>query len=116
VTARHGAVSLRADVVFIGLADIMILIGVLSLRRSRLAGLLWFKRAILVTILLAQPFLFYSQQFAALIWLVVDVLFLATLDFFIDRERGMHAAAAIHPGATAGGSATTPRPLAGTAD
>jgi hypothetical protein len=91
---RRGAFSLRADVLFASLADAMIVMGALSWRRSRLAGLVWFKRAILVTILFAQPFLFYREQLAALAWLVLAILIFETLNYSIDQERLMAATSA----------------------
>jgi len=87
ISLRRGALSLRADVAFALLADVIIVIGALAWRRSRLAGLLWFKRAMLVTILLAQPFLFYREQLVALAWLALNIVILETLNYSIQQER-----------------------------
>ena len=61
----------------------MIVIGVLFLRRSPLQAYLWFKRAILVSILLTQVFLFYTQQLVALGALAVNLLLLGALNALI---------------------------------
>ena len=114
VSLRRGALSLRAEVAFALLADVMILVGALRWSRSRLAGLLWFKRAILVTILLAQPFLFYREQLVALAWLAVDLVILETLTYSINQERliaaAEPAAAESAPAGNAAGSLGVPRP------
>jgi hypothetical protein len=98
LSVRRGALSLRGDIFFSSLADLMILTGAVCWSRSHLAGLGWFKRSILVTILLAQPFLFYREQLAALIWLAIDILILETLNYVIGQERLM-AEARPHAGA-----------------
>jgi hypothetical protein len=66
------ASKLTQDIVQVGLlvssvvSSIMIVIGVLLLPGARLQAYSWFKRAILVSILLTQVFLFYTQQLLAL--------------------------------------------------
>jgi hypothetical protein len=83
----RGALSLRGDVFFSSIADLMIIVGAVFWRRSHLTGLGWFKRSMLVTILLAQPFLFYREQLVALIWLATDIVILETLNYMIRQER-----------------------------
>jgi hypothetical protein len=70
----------------------LILIGVLVFPRSRLHAYRWFRRAILVAILLEQVFLFYILQLAAMVGLVVNLAVLATLNYLIHEElrRGGH--------------------------
>jgi hypothetical protein len=63
------------------LSYIMILIGILFLRRSRLVAYIWFKRAILVSIFLTQVFLLYAQPLAALDALLVNLIVLAVLNY-----------------------------------
>src|SRR5258707_2635407 len=75
------------------LSNIMILIGILFLRRSRLAAYTWFKRAVLVSIFLTQVFLFYTQPLGALEALLVNVIVLAVLNYLIrnlQREVVQH--------------------------
>jgi hypothetical protein len=84
---RRAGVSVKGDIGFSTLSDLLIVVGVVVWLRSRQQSLLWFKRAIIVSILLAQPFLFYTDQLAALVWLIVDLVLLETLNFMIDSER-----------------------------
>jgi hypothetical protein len=85
---RRAGVSIKGDIGFSSLTDLLIVAGVIAFwARSRLDALLWFKRAMIVSILLAQPFLFYTDQLAALAWLILDLVLLETLNFMIDAER-----------------------------
>jgi len=70
-----------------GLADGMILVGVLALRWSRLAAYIWFKRSLLVSLFLVQFFWFYADDLAAAGWLALSLVLLAVLDFAIQGER-----------------------------
>jgi len=78
--------SVTTSVVEIGwlasscLSTIMILIGILFLRRSRLVAYTWFKRAVLVSIFLTQVFLFYMQPLGALEALLMNLIVLAILN------------------------------------
>ncbi len=83
---RHGLV-LGGDLAFSAVSDLMILIGAVEWRRSRLHGLIWFERAIVASILLVQPFLFYTQQLVALLWLVLDLVLLEALRYMIRQEQ-----------------------------
>jgi hypothetical protein len=77
------------------IATLLTFVGVSRLPTSRLAAYHWFKRAVLVSILLVQVFLFYESQLAALGGLAVDVIVLAGLNELIDRERGAQRARAV---------------------
>ncbi len=70
-----------------GLSGVFVLIGVVRLRVSRLAAFRWFERAILVSILLVQPFSFYREQFAALIELGFNLVVLTSLRAAIRLEE-----------------------------
>jgi hypothetical protein len=83
---RHG-LALDGDVAFSALTDLLIVLGAIEWRRSRLRGLLWFERAIVTSILLVQPFLFYTQQLVALVWLVGDLVLLEALRYMIGHEQ-----------------------------
>ncbi len=61
-------------------SDLLLVIGVLLLRRSPLRAYHWFKGAILVSILFTQVFMFYIQQLGALDELAVNLILLAGLD------------------------------------
>jgi hypothetical protein len=65
----------------------MIVIGVLTLSKSRLQAYSWFKRAILVSIFLTQVFLFYIQQLLALGTLLLNLLVLIALNILIGTRQ-----------------------------
>ena len=68
-------------------ASLLALLGVLRLRFSRLSAYQWFKRAVLVEILLTRFFNFYTDQLGAVQWLLLDVAILVVLNYMIRRER-----------------------------
>ncbi len=84
--ARQG-IALKGDVSFSLLTDAMIVIGAFEWRQSRLRGLLWFERAIVTSILLVQPFLFYTEQLPALVWLAADLVLFEALRYMIRHEQ-----------------------------
>ncbi|MDX1624514.1 MAG: hypothetical protein R3199_11105 [Gemmatimonadota bacterium] len=69
-----------------GLSAVFVALGVVRLRRSRLAAYRQFERAILVSILLVQVFSFYREQFAALVELGFNLTLLVTLRMAIRLE------------------------------
>jgi hypothetical protein len=87
------ASKLTQDVVQVGLlvssvvSSVMIVLGVLFLPGSPLQAYSWFKRAILVSILLTQVFLFYTQQLLALGALLLNLLVLAALNALIGTQQ-----------------------------
>lgn len=80
-------ISLDGEIGFTALSDLLILIGALLWLKSRLRAMIWFERGVLASLLLTQPFLFYTQQLPALAWLVVDLLMLEGLQYMIRQER-----------------------------
>ncbi|HUP20162.1 MAG TPA: hypothetical protein VM778_09440 [Gemmatimonadota bacterium] len=70
-----------------GLSAAFIVAGVVRLRRARLSAYSSFERAILVSILLVQPFSFYAEQFAALVELAFNLSVLAALRAVIRLEE-----------------------------
>jgi hypothetical protein len=73
-----------------GAAGVMVLfiaIGLAVRRRSRVSSYRWYKRAILVSILVRQVFVFYHDQFAALVGVAFDLLIYAALSYMIAREE-----------------------------
>ncbi len=68
------------------LAGSMLLIGLFHLRGDHLDAFQWFRRAVLVSLLLAQPLAFYQQQMTALIGLAFNLVLLSALDFAIKAE------------------------------
>jgi hypothetical protein len=75
------------------LSNGLIVIGVMRLRMSRLVAYRWFKRGILVSIFLVQFFSFYREELIAVVFLLVDLTLLVTLDFVISRERSANTTA-----------------------
>ena len=68
------------------IAGVLLLIGLLRLRRSRLNAYHWFRRAMLVSLLVAQPLAFYAQQWTAMLGLVLNLVLLSAIEFGIARE------------------------------
>jgi len=87
VRAEHLSFISLAQVASSLLSAVFVMLGVIHLRRSRLLAYRDFKRSVLVTIFLTQFFLFYQEQFAALVGLGLNILLLVVLDYMLERER-----------------------------
>lgn len=68
------------------ISSILVLSGVLIIRRNRLAAYYRFKNAMLVQILLVQTFAFYRDQLSALTALGINIVILLTLRYMIAQE------------------------------
>jgi hypothetical protein len=68
-------------------ATALVVRGLLILPRARLRAYRWFKLGTLVSLLFGQIFLFYTQQFGALVELALNLLVLAGLDALIAAEE-----------------------------
>jgi hypothetical protein len=68
-------------------SGIFVFIGIYYIRKSRLKAYQMFERSILISIFLTQVFIFYKEQFAALIGLSINILFLLVIKFMIEREK-----------------------------
>jgi hypothetical protein len=75
-----------AQFIFPGVSGILIVVGVLTLPRSRLQAYLMFRRAILVSIFFTQVLAFYEQQLLGLLGLILDILILIGLRYIIAYE------------------------------
>jgi len=64
----------------------LVLWGAWAIRKSRLNAYRLFERSVLVSIFFTQVFVFYEEQFVALVGLTVNLLILVALRFMIDRE------------------------------
>jgi len=64
-----------------------VLLGIVTIWRSRVVGFQMFERSVLVSICLTQIFVFYQEQFSALFVLSFNILLLVTLRFMIEREK-----------------------------
>ena len=51
----------------------------------------WFRRSVLVSLLVAQPLAFYEQQLTALIGLALNLVLLSALEFGIARESAQYS-------------------------
>ncbi|MBA2518318.1 MAG: hypothetical protein H0V24_01505 [Chloroflexia bacterium] len=69
------------------LTNVCIVIGFVAWHRSRLVAYEWFKRAVLVSLLLVQFFSFYEAELTAAWGLLFNLVLLAALNFAIRRER-----------------------------
>jgi pimeloyl-ACP methyl ester carboxylesterase len=72
-------------------AGVLILRGVFALRRSRARAYRAFELAILVDLLLAQPFAFLDVGFGAAVDVFIDLAVLATLRYLQTQERKLQA-------------------------
>ena len=55
-------------------AGVLVVIGIVKMRRSRLDALRWFDRALLIWILVVQVYVFRQMQFAGVLGLAVDLV------------------------------------------
>ena len=69
------------------LSSALMLIGVLSIKRSRLFAFRMFYASIMVSLLVTQVFTFYREQFYATVWLFINLILYFALRFVINRER-----------------------------
>jgi hypothetical protein len=75
------------------LSNVMGILGVASLLRSRLTAFAWFKRSVLLSIFVADVFAFYEQQLAAVSSLAVDVALFVVLNALLRHELAHRQAA-----------------------
>lgn len=69
------------------LSGVFVLLGVSYIRTSRLISYQMFERSVLVSILLTYVFIFYKEQFAALVGLLMNILILIALRLMIKGEQ-----------------------------
>jgi len=68
------------------IAAVLLIIGLLHLRDRLLIAFQWFRRSVLVSLLVAQPLAFYEQQWTALVGLALNLVLLSALGFGIASE------------------------------
>jgi hypothetical protein len=73
------------------LSAALVLRGVVAIRVSRYQGLRWFQRSILASVFLTQVFMFYREQWGALVVLGFNLVVLTGLNFALGRERARHS-------------------------
>lgn len=69
------------------ISGLMVLVGVAVLRRDMEGGIHWFRRAVLLNILVTQVFLFYQSQLTAIWGLVIDLLVYWSIDWFLHSGK-----------------------------
>lgn len=90
--ADDGTVNAYMDsttglLVFVNLIiGVILLAGLFKLRSSVLAAFRWFRRAVLFSLLVAQPLAFYEEQWSALVGLGLNLILLSALEYAISRE------------------------------
>lgn len=67
-------------------SGLFVLLGAINIYRSRLVAFKMFERSILVSIFLTQVFIFYKEQFVALVGLIFNLLILLALRYVIHKE------------------------------
>jgi hypothetical protein len=75
-----------ANIVSALVAAVLLWIGIVRIRHSRLEGYHWFERSLLVSICLTQVFVFVESQFAAVFGLSVEVILYITVRSMIRAE------------------------------
>ena len=67
----------------------LVVAGLVRLRSSRIKGVRWFKRAILLNIFVTQVFIFYQSQLTAIWGLGLDLLTYVCIDYYLRLHGGM---------------------------
>ena len=70
------------------LAGLLVVAGIIQMRGSRLAAYHFFRYAILISIFLTNFFLFFQEEFGALVGLTGNILLLGILNYIIREEEG----------------------------
>lgn len=68
------------------LASIFVVLGVLVIYKSRIMAYEMFRRSLLIAIFFTQFFLFYKEQFSAVIGLIINIIVFVTIQFMIGQE------------------------------
>lgn len=71
------------------LAGIFVLIGIITIYRSRLSSYRYFKLSLLINIFFTQVFTFYQSQFYALVGLSINLILLISIDYLITQEKAL---------------------------
>lgn len=76
-------------------AGALLLTGLLHLRGNVPQALQWFRRAVLVALLVVQPLAFYAEEWTALFGLGLNLALLSALEFAIKHESAVSAQASV---------------------
>jgi len=69
------------------LSAVFSFLGIIFLARNRRLALKMFERSMLISIFLTQVFIFYREEFAALLGLAYNLLILAAIRFMLEKEN-----------------------------
>jgi hypothetical protein len=72
-------------------------IGALVFRRDRLAGLRWFRRSVVVSLLVADPITFFAEEFGGLAGLTFDLILWIGISYLVAQEVARRSEAAPRP-------------------
>lgn len=75
-----------AELVFSLVPALMVVAGILRMPVDRMAAYRWFKRAVLVLLLVTQFFAFHEHQLSAVFGLFSNLIVLVTINYMIDEE------------------------------
>lgn len=81
-------------------SGVLTIIGIVQLRRSRLAAYHWFVRSVLVSIFVTQIFTFLESELTALWGFAIDILLYTALKIMIEQEQRLAAGTESAPAAT----------------
>lgn len=73
------------------IAGLLVVAGIVQMRRSRITAYQFFRYAILISIFLTNFFLFFQEEFGALVGLAGNILLLGILNYIIREEEGRGA-------------------------
>ena len=77
----------QAEILVGFVAALFVLLGILRIRKSRLAAYRLFRTSILINIFLTEIFVFAQEEFGALVGFTFNLLVLLALSYLIDREK-----------------------------
>lgn len=101
-SSEPGTVSAIGQAASALVGAVLVARGVVELPRSRVAAYRWFRRGVLVWILVTQVFVFYISQLAGIAGLAVNVVAYAVLTYMIGQETGRAGGVTLPPGGEAG--------------
>ncbi len=76
-----------AEILSASISGIFTFLGIWLLPKSRIRAYRMFERSILISIFVTQVFVFYKEQFGALVGLILNIFILLGVQFMISREH-----------------------------
>ncbi len=76
---------------------VLVVIGIVRWRRSRLAAYRWFERAMLVTLFIYEFFAFYQDQLTAVFGLAIVLITYATIRLLVHEEQELQTQLVLDP-------------------